>query len=82
MVEDYDYDPMKDDNLDNLDYLDNQDELNTNSFRENIPARKKDQQSEEEKLAKKVECPYCHKLYGKYYINKHKVDQHQWSKCK
>merc|ERR1712008_77741 len=72
-VEDYDYDPMKDDDLDNLDYLDNQDELNINPFRENIPARKKDQRSEEEKLAKKVECRYCHKLYGKYYINKHMV---------
>jgi len=26
--------------------------------------------------SKKVECPHCKRYYGKYYINKHVVDQH------
>merc|ERR1719234_807278 len=58
--------PMEDDDLDDLDSLDRMvAPLQSNQKRGNEPK------------PEKVECPYCKRFYGKYYINKHMVDQHQ-----
>ena len=58
--------PMEDDDLDDLDSLDRMVGLSqSNQKRGNDP-----------KQPEKVECPYCKRFYGKYYINKHMVDQH------
>ena len=58
--------PMEDDDLDDLDSLDRMvGPSQTNQKRGNDP-----------KQPEKVECPYCRRFYGKYYINKHMVDQH------
>ena len=57
--------PMEDDDLDDLDSLDRMvAPLQSNQKRGNEPK------------PEKVECPYCKRFYGKYYINKHMVDQH------
>ena len=57
--------PMEDDDLDDLDSLDRMvGPLQSNQKRGNEPK------------PEKVECPFCKRFYGKYYINKHMVDQH------
>ena len=55
--------PMEDDDLDDLDSLDRM--VGLNQKRGNDP-----------KQPEKVECPFCRRFYGKYYINQHMVNQH------
>ena len=61
--------PMEDDDLDDLDSLDR---VVVPSHHQLNPKRGNDPKPPE-----KVECPFCKRFYGKYYINKHMVDQHQ-----
>ena len=58
--------PMEDDDLDDLDSLD----------RMVGPSQSNQKRGNDPKQPEKVECPYCKRFYGKYYINKHMVDQH------
>ena len=58
--------PMEDDDLDDLDSLD----------RVLAPSQSSRKRGNDPKPPEKVECPYCKRFYGKYYINKHMVDQH------
>merc|ERR1712107_686765 len=58
--------PMEDDDLDDLDSLD----------RVLAPSQSGSKRGNDPKPPEKVECPYCKRFYGKYYINKHMVDQH------
>jgi hypothetical protein len=58
--------PMEDDDLDDLDSLD----------RMVGPSQLNQKRGNDLKQPEKVECPYCKRFYGKYYINKHMVDQH------
>ena len=53
---------------DDLDDLDNID-LEQQAVEDNGGSRKKTGEA-------KIECPHCHRVYGKYYINKHMSDQH------
>merc|ERR1719234_2561847 len=57
--------PMEDDDLDDLDSLDRM-----------VGPMQSNQKRGNEPKPEKVECPYCKRFYGKYYINKHMVDQH------
>ena len=58
--------PLEDDDLDDLDSLD----------RMVGPSQSSQKRGNDLKQPEKVECPYCKRFYGKYYINKHMVDQH------
>ena len=58
--------PMEDDDLDDLDSLD----------RVLAPSQSGRKRGNDPKPPEKVECPYCKRFYGKYYIKKHMVDQH------
>merc|ERR1711971_30314 len=58
--------PMEDVDLDDLDSLDRM-----------VGPMQSNQKRGNEPKPEKVECPYCKRFYGKYYINKHMVDQHQ-----